>query len=255
MAIVLGSSFTLQDSQLPSRAKELMMVWIDPGSFLMGSPDTERGRSESERQFRASFTQGFWLGQYPVTQALWSMLMGVDPSHFASEDGNAPVENISWHDAAAFCEELNRRYRAVLPKEYLFSLPTQAQWEYVCRAGTTTKYYSGDSFSDLSRVAWHAGNSNGRTHPVGEKEPNRWGCYDMHGNVWEWCHDGPTHYPHGEVIDWIGPEDGPSRVVRGGAWTSTPESGDCRSACRSYCDPSVTRGWFGFRLCLRRPSK
>lgn len=130
------------------------------------------------------------IGKYEVTQKEYQGVMGVNPSHFKGDE-NRPVENVSWYDAQAFCKKLTERERAAgrLPASYEYRLPTSAQWEYACRAGTTTKYCSGDTEEDLSRVAWWDRNSNDKTHPVGKKEPNAWGIHDMHGNVQEWCLD------------------------------------------------------------------
>jgi formylglycine-generating enzyme required for sulfatase activity len=248
----LGHSFSVPDLQLPGRAKELIMLWIPPGTFMMGSPENEPGHAyEDALPFEAALSRGFWLGQYEVTQAQWQAVMHNNPSHFQSDGLNRPVETVSWHDALAFCNQLTQRLDNALRAGYRFSLPTQMQWEYACRAGTQTLYHSGDSDADLLRVAWCAENSDGQTHPVGDKEPNAWGLYDMHGNVGEWCYDAAEDYPEGQVTDWIGNGDGSCRSLRGAAWGSSCHPGNfgvSRSAC---AEPETKRAWIGFRLCLR----
>jgi formylglycine-generating enzyme required for sulfatase activity len=171
--------------------------------------------------------------------------------HFQLQGLNCPVENVSWYDALAFCDQLNQRLINQPPLGYRFSLPTEAQWEYACRAGTQTLYYSGDTEADLARVAWYASNSDQQTHPVGEKEPNAWGLYDMHGNVYEWCHDSPSDYPDISVVDWVGEGDGLVRVVRSGSWGTPNGDYQFRATSRGCVEPDSKRPWIGFRLCLR----
>lgn len=245
-----GDSFVLPSVQLPAGAKQLMFVWVTPGEFRMGSPETETGRSPSERQFTARISHGFWLLQYPVTQGQWLAFANNNPSQFQAVGVNGPVENVTWFEANEFCSYLNTAYERLLPRGFSFSLPTQVQWEYACRAGTVTKYHFGNVDRDLGRFAWHAGNSGGQTHAVGEKEPNAWGFHDMYGNLWEFCQDGATDYPVGEATDWRGPDEVDNRVVRGGSWGTPPETGDFRSACRSYTVSNVRRSWNGFRVTL-----
>jgi Sulfatase-modifying factor enzyme 1 len=145
--------------------RSLLLKWIQPGSFLMGSPATEAGRNPDERQFRSTFTHGFWIGAYLITQGQYAALMGVNPSRFCSDD-NRPVECVSWDDALACCERLNVSLRSELPAGYHFTLPSESQWEYCCRAGTTTPYMCGESAQCLNEFAWHGGNGNGETQPV-----------------------------------------------------------------------------------------
>ena len=171
--------------------------------------------------------------------------MGNNPSHFKMAGKTAPVENISWVDAMAFCEKLTVQENVVgrLPAGYEFTLPTEAQWEYACRAGTT-----GDYAGDLDTMAWYAKNSGDTTHPVGTKQPNAWGLYDMHGNVWEWCRDWFEMYRGGAVTNPTGPTSGSVRVGRGGSWRSKVEY--CSSSNRSRGLPGFRDAGTGFRLAL-----
>jgi formylglycine-generating enzyme required for sulfatase activity len=164
---------------------KIVMCWIPPGDFLMGSPEDEVGHRDNETQHRVKITQGFWLAKTPTTQRQWSAVMGNNPSHF--KGGDLPVEQVSWSDicggesrAGGFLGKLNQ-FASAGGK---FDLPTEAQWEYACRAGTTGPYAG-----DLDEVAWYHANSRLRTHPVGLKKSNDWGLNDMHGNVCEWCAD------------------------------------------------------------------
>jgi formylglycine-generating enzyme required for sulfatase activity len=152
----------------------------------------------------------------------------------------------------SFCDELNKLLVHALPRGYGFSLPTEAQWEYACRAGTQTVYHSGNSLADLSKVAWHGGNSSEHPHPVGEKEPNAWGLYDMHGNIGEWCYDVPSDYPDAPAVDWVGKETVYDlRCNRGGAWSTRPSDPIHRCSCRCWLPPEWRLVWLGFRLALR----
>jgi formylglycine-generating enzyme required for sulfatase activity len=174
--------------------------------------------------------------------------MGSNPSRFKGED--LPVENVSWNDCLEFCRKLTERQRAAgrLPAGVAYRLPTEAEWEYACRAGTTTRYYTGDSESDLARAGWYDGNSGDRTHPVGQKVANAFGLYDMHGNVWEWCQDWYGPYGTANATDPRGPQRGPGRVVRGGGWYYYARK--CRSAYRNFCNPDNAYDFYGFRLVL-----
>lgn len=212
----------------------LEMIWCPRGKFLMGSPKDEAGRWPDEAQHEVRLTRGFFIGKYPVTQTQWTAVMGNNPSFF---NGPArPVEYVSWHDCQAFCTRLNDQ----LPG-HKFDLPTEAQWEYACRAGTKGPYAG-----ELDYMAWYDGEG---THPVGEKRPNAWGLYDMHGNVWEWCRDWyQEDLGTSAVTDPAGPDSGSSRVLRGACWY-TPARG-CRSAFRYYRDPSWRSSYVGFRLVM-----
>jgi formylglycine-generating enzyme required for sulfatase activity len=180
-----------------------------------------------------------------VTQAQWEAVIRNNPSGFKGAD--LPVEQVSWDDAMAFCRRLTERERAAgrLPDGYVYTLPTEAQWEYACRAGTTGPY-AGDG--NLDDMGWYSQNSGNTTHPVGQKRPNAWGLYDMHGNVWEWCRDWYGNYPGGLVRDPTGPASGSYRVNRGGCW-NYPAT-ECHSASRYFLGPGDRLYFFGFRLAL-----
>jgi formylglycine-generating enzyme required for sulfatase activity len=234
-----GQAWTVPDLNLE-------MAYVRPGTFTMGSPANEPGRVNDEGpQTRVTLTRAFWLGQTEVTQAQWEALMGSNPSTF--KGASRPVEQVSWNDAMAFCRKLTERERAAgrLPKGYAYTLPTEAQWEYACRAGTTG-LYAGDG--NLDDMGWYEGNSGNTTHPVGQKQPNAWGLYDMHGNVWEWCLDWYGNYPGGRVTDYAGPSTGTRRVFRGGGWGRG--AAFCRSAFRFKGVPSFRFFILGLRVAL-----
>jgi formylglycine-generating enzyme required for sulfatase activity len=178
------------------------MVFIPPGTFRMGSPDDEVGGSATERpQTAVIISRGFWMGAYEVTQREYLTTTGNNPSMFNGISGtndygidlDRPVENVPWDDAKAYCAVLTERERAAgrIANNCIYRLPTEAEWEYACRAWTSTRFSFGDdpSLTSLTDYAWYWENSNEQTHPVGQKLPNSWGLYDMHGNVWEWCQD------------------------------------------------------------------
>jgi formylglycine-generating enzyme required for sulfatase activity len=229
------------------------MLPVRPGEFLMGSPSSEKDRASDELQHRVKLTQPFWFGKYEVTQGQWEAVMRNNPSHFKGED--LPVERVSWEDAMEFCRKLNQ-LDGNRPRGYVYSLPTEAQWEYVCRAGTTTATAFGNSLS--SREANFNGNfpyggaakgpDLNKTAPVGSYRPNAWGFYDLHGNVWEWCADWRGEYPSGSEADPPGPSTGSNRVLRGGGWFSYGRY--CRSAYRLWDDPGNRHGTLGFRPSL-----
>jgi len=228
----------------------LEMKPIPAGTFVMGSPNDEEGRDDVEGpQTTVTITKPFWLGKTEVTQSQWKVVMGNNPSWFKGDD--LPVEMIYWNDAAAFCEKLNEMKRDTLPAGYRYTLPTEAQWEYACRAGTKTRFsYGNDTgYSQLGSYAWNKDNSPSKAHSVGEKLPNAWGLHDMHGNVWEWCLDWIGKYPGGSITDPQGPQSGPShRVNRGGSWWYGAR--DCRSATRSGLRPDFASPDLGFRVAL-----
>lgn len=246
------NSLTLPLSGMSPGIEQLVLCRIKCGQCLMGSPVSEAGRSESETQFLSRVSHDFWIAKCPATQAQWQVVMGNNPSAFQDSSADCPVENVSWYDAIGFTTKLNILYASLIPSGYHFSLPTEAQWEFACRAGTTSKYFFGEADEDLDRFAWHRGNSGGRTHPVGRKASNPWGVHDQYGNVYEWCWDGLGDYPRIEGIDWIGPDNHELRICRGGGYSASVAGGSFRSACRNYIDPQIKRPWFGFRLCLRR---
>ena len=222
-------------------------VYIPGGSFMMGSTDNEYGWAQYTTPVHEVTLQAFDIGVYEVTQSQYQAVMGTNPSYFqgTSYPGseNKPVETVSWYDARAFCTALSELTGRT------FTLPSEAQWEYACRAGTTTLYSYGDSDALLGDYAWWFSNSGSQTHPVGTKLPNHWGLYDMHGNVWEWCLDSwHTNYigAPNDSSAWE-PDTGSGRVIRGGGWRNGgPEI--FRSAIRDYRNPGVRDRLFGFRV-------
>ena len=206
--------------------------WIVPGEFLMGSPKSEVEREDDETQHRVILTQGYWLADTACTQALWQAVMGDNPSAFKGEE--QPVENVSWDDAQRFIERLN----GLVPGNG-FRLPTEAEWEYACRAGTTTAFWFGDQIKQ-EQVNYEGG----QTVAVKAFPCNDWGLYQMHGNVWEWCQDWFGEYPVVTMINPIG-FDGVKRVLRGGGWFGLGR--DARSASR-IGDLGFRYPYFGFRL-------
>lgn len=217
----------------------MKFTYIPAGEFVMGSPPDQAGRYQGENRHRVRLTKPFLLGVTEVTQAQWQAVMGGNPSYFKGDAH--PVEQVSWHDTVSFCEILSnregRRYR----------LPTEAEWEYACRAGTTTAYYTGNDDAALDRAAWYHSNSDTKTHPVGLKVPNAWGVYDMHGNVWEWCSDWYKDDLTRQVMDpkvtVVSPE---GRVSRGGGFLQP--QGFCRSAHRGTSQPGIRNFAKGFRV-------
>jgi formylglycine-generating enzyme required for sulfatase activity/serine/threonine protein kinase len=221
----------------------MKLVLIPRGEFMMGSPAAEQGRNPDETQRKVTLTKSFQIGKYEVTQLQYEQVMGINPSEFKSVDN--PVEQVSWDDAVAFCAKLS-----ALPAEQkigrVYRLPTEAEWEYSCRAGTTSAYSFGDDGNNLGDCAWFSENSTGKTHHVGRKQANSWGMYDTHGNVWEWCQDWYAIDSGGATSDPIGPVSGASRVFRGGGWYHTPSI--CRAARRSYEKVSHRSNHLGLRV-------
>ncbi|QDU98783.1 Serine/threonine-protein kinase pkn1 [Lignipirellula cremea] len=218
----------------------------------MGSPATEEDGENDEDQVAVTLTQGFYLGETEVTQAQWSAVMGTKPwseKTFSKEGPAYPASYISWDDAVEYCTKLTEQEQAAgrLTKDWRYALPTEAQWEFACRAGTTTAHYCGDDSAQLGDYAWFEENASDAgekyAHEVGSKKPNAWSLYDMHGNVWEWCRDAYSELPGG-----IDPASvtGSLRVGRGGSWNCTARY--CRSAFRSWLDPSFRDSYLGFRL-------
>ena len=217
-------------------------VKIPAGEFMMGSPSDENGRYEDEGPVhKVTIKEAFYLGRFEVTQEQWREVMGSNPSNFKGDD--LPVEQVSWNDVQEFIEKLNEMEGT---KKY--RLPSEAEWEYTCRAGTTTRYYFGDGESKLGDYAWYTENSGSKTHPVGQKKPNTWGLYDMHANIWEWVQDEWHSDYNGAPSDGSAWESGSSsdRVSRGGSWFSF--AWDCRSAYRTYFNPGYRGGNLGFRV-------
>ena len=226
----------------------MKFVWIKPGSFMMGSPKEEKERQDKETQHKVTLTKGFYMGVYLVTQEQWKGVMGNNPSFFKGEK-NLPVEQVSWNDCQEFIKKLREKYKK------LYRLPTEAEWEYACRADTTTPFHFGKTIStDQANYCgiFVYGNGKkgvfrGKTTSVGSLPANPWGLHDMHGNLYQWCQDWFDEYPKNDVVDPQGPEKGESRVLRGGSWSHKPV--DCRSASRYLGGPSF-RNHYGFRICF-----
>lgn len=245
------------------------MIWIPPGAFTMGSPEAEKQRARAEGPLTHVVLRfGFWLGKYEVTQGQYMAVMGSNPSYF-NGDLNRPADNVSWYEAMQYCARLNKELALPgrSPGAWAYRLPTEAEWEYAARAGTTTRFHFGEDpdYAELDKYAWHYGNSfadspliqvlHGRhgghhsgTHAVGAKRANPWGLFDLYGNVEEWCGDWWRNaLPGGEVIDPLGPSSGRYRVMRGGSWRQTGR--DCRSSSRDHAWPDYRgKGTTGFRL-------
>ena len=215
-------------------------VFCPRGTFRMGSPSAEQKRFSDENQVSVTLSEDFWMATTEVTQAQWQAVMGTNPSRF--EGINRPVENVSWADAQQFIERVN--VSGVIPSGWKFALPTEAQWEYACRAGEAGPYAGGT----IEQVAWYSDNSAGQTHDVGTKQANAWGLHDMHGNVWEWCADWKDDTLPGGT-DPTGASSGSVRVLRGGSWNLG--AGICRSALRHGNTPDKCDDVLGFRLTLR----
>ncbi len=260
--------------------------WCPAGSFTMGSPEREIGRHRNEPQHEVTLTEGFWLLETPVTQEMWESVMGTtiaEQRDKASEGWplygvgkKHPMYYVSWEECQKFCWEISEETGETI------SLPTEAQWEYACRAGSETALYTGEiDFKEffispaLDEIGWYRGNSSqdyegegmdsrnwievrnhgnfSGSHPVGEKKPNSWGLYDMHGNVWEWCEDLYGDYPSGGITDPKGSENGPGYIVRGGSWNCV--AADCRSADRRVGNPENRIIDVGFRVLLSPTSR
>jgi formylglycine-generating enzyme required for sulfatase activity len=223
---------------------DMEFVLIQPGEFDMGSPANETGRYDDEGPVHlVTISESFYLGKYEVTQKQWHEVMGDNPSYFKGDD--LPVESVSWDDVHKFIKKLNEKEGT-----NKYRLPTEAEWEYAARAGTTTRYSFGDDDSKLGEYAWYSENSGDKIHPVGEKVANPWGLYDVHGNVWEWVQDIWHDTYNGAPADGSAWEDGFStyRVSRGGSWFDSAM--DCRSAFRGSYGPGnrTHRLGLGFRL-------
>jgi len=232
------------------------MVFIPPNTFTLGSPTNEIGRAADEGpQTAVTITHGFWTGKYEVTQRDYSTVLGSNPSQFTG-DLSRPVETVSWLDATNYCAKLTERDLAAgrIPAGSHYRLPTEAEWEYAARAGTSTRFSYGDdpTLTGLTNYAWYAVNSGNTTHPVGQKAPNLWGLYDIEGNVLEWCLDWYGPYPGGFETDPQGPDSNAIgvKVIRGGAWDGFES--DCRSARRGTegVSPFIHDFILGFRVVL-----
>jgi formylglycine-generating enzyme required for sulfatase activity len=277
----LGSQLLAQPPKEITNSIGMKLVLIPKGTFQMGSPIEEPGADDDEAQHQVTISKDYYLGVTEVTQGQYEKVMGTNPSYFQkrvihkSDSSMYPVEQVSWEDAVEFCKKLSD-----LPEEKaagrVYRLPSEAQWEYACRAGSKTAYSFGDNGRDLGNYAWFGNNSGSKeldsaalwarlkdnpqeyldtllsagcaTHPVGEKKANAWGLYDMNGNVWEWCSDWYGDYPNGAVSDPVGPREGSLRVPRGGGWRY--EAARCRSASRGGFYPSGRPDCIGFRVAL-----
>ncbi len=247
---------TLPDSLL-SRIKPIEMVWINSGVFKMGSPPEEDGRDPDEGpQTTVTITKDFAIGKYEVTNKLYNEIMG---DNYANEGSPLlPVSKVSWNDAVNFCEKLTEKHRinSLIPKKYEYRLPTEAEWEFACRAGSDTSYSHGDHFMGVLEYGWSSLNSESATHKVGMKKPNSWGLYDMHGNVEEWVldnyHDSyvrfDSRYGSASAVDPLYLDNSNYRIVRGGAFDSSPLY--CRSAERERYVSSLKYRKIGFRIVL-----
>jgi len=221
--------------------------WIEPGTFLMGSPEEELERDDDETQHRVTLTRGYWLAETACSQAFWEAVTGENPSHFRGDD--LPIEQVSWEDVGSFLETLNGLRPGLGAR-----LPTEAEWEYACRAGTTTPFSFGDQITtdqvNYDGNAPYAGGVKGKyrakTVPVTDLPANAWGLYQMHGNVWEWCSDWFGKYPAEAMTNPVGPDTGAYRVVRGGSWIY--DARIARAAGRVAVHPSLRSPDLGFRF-------
>jgi len=212
--------------------------WIQPGTYLRGSPEDEADRWADEGpQHPVFISRGFWLGDTPVTQALWKAVTGETPSFF--EGPTRPVECVSWDEAQAFCAALGQHCPNLAAR-----LPTEAEWEYACRAGTTGPHWLANEDGDLGEIAWYADNSERQTQPVGRLAPNPWGLYDMLGNVWEWCQDAWSRYEPEPAEE----SDGRHRLIRGGSWDDRARN--VRAAARGRSVPGYLDDDIGLRIAV-----
>ncbi len=234
------------------RGVTMKLALIPAGEFMMGSPPGEEDRDDDQGpQHHVRITKPFYMGMHEVTQEQYEAVMGADPSHFKGKD--RPVETVSWNDAAEFCRKLSEKTGKTV------GLPTEAEWEYACRAGTTTPFHTGETIStdqanyngDWTYGSGRKGVYRKSTVAAGSFAPNGWGLYDMHGNVWEWCSDwyGKDYYDTGAREDPEGPATGTSRVLRGGSWDDGPWY--CRSAASGRAGPSNSSLYDGFRVVVR----
>jgi len=227
-------------------ALTMAFMLIPAGQFTMGSPEIEKGHTEDEVQHEVTISQPFYMGKFQVTQGQWQAVMGSNPSDLRVSD--FPVTKVSWDDCQEFCKKLSAKAGKTV------RLPTEAEWEYACRAGSATRFCSGDSDIDLNAFAWCynsvLGLTIGQEAPVGQKRPNAWWLHDMHGNVCEWCHDwyDNSYYENSPRTNPRGPDTGSERVLRGGSWNYMSEY--CRSANRNSSTPCGRSIHYGFRCVL-----
>lgn len=252
---VIQTSSQMQKSAGSSRETNfsnsigMNFVYIPPGSFLRGSPTEELGRESDEKQQLVSLSHGYYMQTTEVTQEQWKAVMGSLPLYIIKCDEKCPVERVSWDNAQEFINKLN-----ILEESQKYRLPTEAEWEYAARAGSSTSFANGeisvltcDNDTKLGDIGWYCGNSKiSRHHIVAQKKPNSWGLYDMHGGVWEWCADWYGPYSSEAVTDPGGPLDGAERTMRGGGIADTARS--CRSANRHSLRPDVEFNNIGLRI-------
>ncbi len=250
-------------NSVPTNPSPSSLAWIPPGSFVMGSPASELLRVNDEVQHNVTLTSGFYMGINPVTQGDYAALTGSNPSYFAGNDV-APVESVDWATATAYCASLTAQQQTagLIPTNWAYRLPTEAEWEYACRAGTTTAFNLGpnllsgmanfngkEQYVSGSGTVYNSGGLDvGRTVVIGAYQPNAFGLYEMHGNVCEWCQDWYGPYPTGSVTDPTGPGTGTAHVYRGGSWRGY--GANCRSAVRYSSYTASNYNVVGFRVVL-----
>lgn len=235
-----------------TNALGMKFVLIPAGTFTMGSPSNEPQRESDETQHGVTISKPFYMQTTEVTQGQWRKIMGNNPSYFKNCGDDCPVDNVSWNDAQDFIRKLNQKEGA-----NKYRLPTEAEWEYACRAGSITAFANGSITEtgcgydpNLDIMGWYCGNSGKKPHPVAQRKPNAFGLYDMHGNIWEWCQDWYGPYPSRHVSDPTGPSSGSGMVLRGGGWHEDVEG--CRSALRVGRSLASKAGTMGFRLARTR---
>ncbi len=244
---VFGAALRVAAAEPPAAASidlgggvSMEFVLIAPGKFVMGS-EPDAGERDETPAHRVVITRAFYLGKYEVTQRQWTAVMGDNPSQF--QGASLPVDSVSWDDTQRFLGQLAAKTKRQ------FALPTEAQWEFACRAGTSTHWYFGENETALPEHAWVGANARQRTHAVGGKPANPWGVCDLYGNVWEWCADWYANpYPAAEAVDPAGPATGAARVLRGGAWGD--DASLARSAYRNSMGPNQRNRGTGFRCVL-----
>lgn len=245
-----------QQSKRITNSLGMEFVYIQPGTFMMGSLSDEACRNDDETKHQVTLTKGFYMQTTEVTQGQWKAVMGSNPSWFKKCGDDCPVEQVSWHDVQEFINKLNQREGKVI-----YRLPTEAEWEYAARAGSTTAFANGDISEldceeniNLNAMGWYKYNSDEKTHPVAQKQPNAWGLFDMHGNVYEWCQDRSDvemeKYSTGPVTNPTGLSDGRYRVARGGHYFEP--AGECRLAHRNRGSSNDYQEFLGFRV-IRTP--
>jgi len=255
---ISSESHQPEQGKVITNATGMKLVYIPAGSFMMGSPSNEKGPPEEGPQHEVRISEGFWMGQTEVTQGQYKSVMNAEPwsgKERVQKSANNPAVYVNWDDAVEFCRKLSQQ------EGKTYRLPTEAEWEYACRAGTTTRFSFGDRDSSLGDYAWFRDNARKvnekYAHSVGQKKPNPWGMYDMHGNVWEWCNDwyaeGKGYYGESPRNDPTGPDTGSIRVGRGGGWNYPPHR--CRSACRFFSAPLYRPDYLGFRVARSFVSK